>query len=100
MLEANRTFLDPEILKKPIYEKSVRKELTRNLSLLIPEILDEITVGVDKFFGMDTEEWKEIGVFQNMKSIISRTTNRVLVGFPLCKVTLVFLMVTKFCDNF
>jgi hypothetical protein len=49
------------------------------------DIMDELASGFDETWGFDTQAWKEIGVFQNMMRIIARTSNRVMVGLPLCK---------------
>lgn len=34
---------------------------------------------------MDTEDWKDVCVFENMMNIIARASNRVFVGLPLCR---------------
>lgn len=34
---------------------------------------------------MDTENWKEVCVFENMMNVIARVSNRVFVGLPLCR---------------
>lgn len=49
------------------------------------EIMKELRSIFDQHWGFNTEDWKDIAVFKNMMATIVRTTNRVLVGLPLCK---------------
>jgi hypothetical protein len=48
------------------------------------DIMDELTASFDETWGLDTEEWKTVPVFENMRTIVARTSNRVFVGLPLC----------------
>jgi hypothetical protein len=49
------------------------------------DIMDELAAGFDETWGFDDKQWKEIGVFENMMRITARTSNRVMVGLPLCR---------------
>ena len=49
------------------------------------DIMDELAHGLDEFWGNDEQNWKDVGVFESMRKIIARTSNRVFVGLPLCK---------------
>jgi hypothetical protein len=84
-LQADHTFLDPSLARNPIHENTIRRELTRYLGSLIPQIEDELRVSVTECWGSDTENWNEVGVFSTMIKIVARTSNRVFVGLPLCK---------------
>jgi cytochrome P450 len=57
----------------------------RRIGDLIMDLWDEISSAIDETWGMDTEEWKEICVFENTMHIIARASNRVFVGLPLCR---------------
>jgi hypothetical protein len=84
-LQAEHTFLDPSLARNPIHENTIRRELTRYLGSLIPQIEDELKVSVTECWGSDTENWNEVGVFSTMIKIVARTSNRVFVGLPLCE---------------
>ena len=57
----------------------------RRIGDLIMDLWDEIGCAIDDTWGKDTEEWKEIPVFDNMMHIIARASNRVFIGLPLCR---------------
>jgi hypothetical protein len=84
-LQSDFTFAHPVIVRQPHHEHVVRTDLTRQLGSLTMDIMDELASGFDETWGFDTRAWKEIGVFENMMRIIARTSNRVMVGLPLCK---------------
>ena len=62
---------------------STRKEVTRNLGKLQSAFVDDIRCTVDKYFGLDTESWKEVNIKQAMEGIIFKSFSRVFVG-SLC----------------
>ncbi|TID17437.1 hypothetical protein E2P81_ATG08009 [Venturia nashicola] len=78
-------FTDPTLLKDPFHEHVVRKSLSRRIGPLIPDLYDEISCALDDTWGTDTENWKEICIFENMMKVIARASNRVFVGLPLCR---------------
>ena len=84
-LQSDYTFADPVVVRQPYHEHIVKTDLTRQLGSLTMDIMDELASGFDETWGFDTQAWKEIGVFENMMRIIARTSNRVMVGLPLCK---------------
>lgn len=84
-LQTEYTFLDANLVKHPYHEDVVKHELTRKLGGLTTEIMEELAAGFDEFWGFDTENWKEICVFENMMKIVARTSNRIFVGLPLCE---------------
>lgn len=84
-LEADYTMLNPEIVRHPVHEDVIRRDLTRQLGSLTMEIMEELGNGFDRYWGFDTENWKEACVYDNMMKIIARTSNRIIVGLPLCE---------------
>lgn len=83
-LQADYTFSDPAIVRQPHHETIIRTDLLRQLGNLTTDIMDELMVGFDETWGLETGKWKSIGVFENMMAIIARTSNRIFVGLPLC----------------
>jgi cytochrome P450 len=83
-LQADYTFRDKVIVHQPHHEHVIKTDLLRQLGNLTMDIMDELTAGFDETWGFDTEEWKSVCVFENMRAIIARTSNRIFVGLPLC----------------
>jgi hypothetical protein len=83
-LQSDYTFSDPAVVSQPHHEHIVKTDLLRQLGSLTMDIMDELTTSFDETWGMETKNWKSIGVFANMMAIIARTSNRIFVGLPLC----------------
>jgi len=49
------------------------------------DVWDEVGCALDDTWGTDTENWKDICLFENMMTVIARMSNRVFVGLPLCR---------------
>ena len=64
---------------------AVRKDLTRNLGRIQPSIYQDISESIDELWGIDTDNWHEICLWETMQKMVFRSTNRVLVGLPLCQ---------------
>ncbi|KAL9135843.1 MAG: hypothetical protein Q9175_002948 [Cornicularia normoerica] len=84
-LEGEYAFTTPQILKDPYHEHVLHKYLPRRIAPLIPDMWEEIRVAMDQTWGMDTQAWKEIGIWKNMMRIIPSITNRMTLGLPLCR---------------
>jgi hypothetical protein len=84
-LEADHTFLHPNIVREPVHPEVIRRELTHKLSSFADDIVDELQQCLEENWGLDTENWKEINVYDTMLDVISRLSTRVFVGEPLCK---------------
>ncbi|KAK0742392.1 cytochrome P450 [Apiosordaria backusii] len=64
--------------------RTIHKHLARNIVSLLPGIQEEVHAAIDDVFGTDTENWKTLNIWDSLIGIISRVTNRMLVGEPLC----------------
>lgn len=64
---------------------AVRKDLTRNLGRMQPNITDDVRFAIDSAMGLDTDSWKELCISEAMEGLALRSTNRVLVGSCLCE---------------
>lgn len=84
VLQTDYSLLDPTLARNPIHELIVRRDLTRYLGALIPDIEEELNIGVDECWGKDTENWTDVVPFTTMMKIVARTSNRIFVGLPLC----------------
>ncbi|KAH8686129.1 cytochrome P450 [Tricladium varicosporioides] len=85
VLQSDWTLLDPLMAQNPIHEGVVRRDLTRSLSGLIPEIVEELEGAISDGWGSDTQRWNDVVVFETMMKVVARTSNRIFVGSPLCR---------------
>jgi hypothetical protein len=85
MLFGQYNFTDPDIIKTSYHERVIHRSLARHLPSLIMEIWNELQFAIDMTWGNNTEEWKDICVWSNSMEIISRASNRILVGKPTCR---------------
>ena len=84
-LEGSYAFLHPRILGDPYHEHVIHKYLPRRLGAMVPGMSEEISSAFEETWGTDTQDWKDIGVFDNLMAIIPRAVNRMMVGLPLCR---------------
>lgn len=63
----------------------MHRNLARNLGALIPGTWDELKATFDETWGLDTTEWKDVCLFEDMMYRIARASNRMFVGLPLCR---------------
>ncbi|MCJ1387467.1 hypothetical protein MMC18_000310 [Xylographa bjoerkii] len=84
-LEADYTMLHPNIVRDTVHERVIRAHLQKQLEFLTEDIMEELTLQLDKSWGLDTKDWKKVSVFDSMTDVLYSTINRVLVGLPLCR---------------
>ena len=61
-------------------------QLTQNLEAVFPDMHDELRQAIaDEFPVKDDGSWSTFTVGDRMRRIISRTSNRIFVGLPLCR---------------
>ena len=76
----------------------LRKDVTRNLARLQPEIFRDMKESIDMLFGENCDSWHEITLFETMSKIIFKAQSRVFVGEPLCKNTAFLTSVANFAN--
>ncbi|MCJ1435851.1 hypothetical protein MMC27_005227 [Xylographa pallens] len=84
-LEADYTMLHPNIVRDTVHERVIRAHLQKQLECLTDDIMEELTLQLDRSWGLDTGNWKIVPVFDSMTEVFYSTINRVLVGLPLCR---------------
>ncbi|RMZ17266.1 hypothetical protein D0860_00569 [Hortaea werneckii] len=62
----------------------IRRDLTRQMGKLVPEMLDEVDAGFGEYFGTD-HEWREVRAIEAILKVSQRVIERVFVGLPLCR---------------
>jgi hypothetical protein len=83
LMQTDYTMPTPHIMENMIHTHVVKADLTRRVHTLTAEIWLELERAFEESWGIDTDEWKEVNVFQTMSRIFTRTSNRVLVGEEL-----------------
>lgn len=80
------------LMKDAWHIEAIRKNpqlfgcITETASMLLPEIVDEVkTAWEDNTSIVTGDGWTEVNPYEVMVKVISRTTNRVFVGLPLCR---------------
>ncbi len=83
-LHADWTMLHPNIVRDSVHGPVIRREMTKGLDSYADEVVDEIRDSLKTFWG-DKRQWHEVAVYDTMLNVISRISNRALVGLPLCR---------------
>lgn len=84
-LQADFTMLHPKVVTDAVHAEVIRKVLTRRLGEFTGDVLEEVDFAFRKAWGVDTNNWKTVTAYDTMSEVITRISNRVLVGLPLCK---------------
>ena len=64
----------------------VRDKLTRNLSALYPDVLDEVCAAFREYVPVHADaDWVPVTAYPIVQKIIARASNRVIVGLPRCE---------------
>ena len=84
-LHADRTMLHPNIIRDMVHGRVIRREMTKELDSYADLIVEEIEHSLSLNWGSQPGVWKEVKVYDTMLDVISRISNRVLVGLPLCR---------------
>ncbi|KIM19741.1 hypothetical protein M408DRAFT_13338, partial [Serendipita vermifera MAFF 305830] len=67
------------------HHETIKKQLTRNLSALFPEVLDEAQEAISSQVRLNANESTVVTAFPFIQRIVARSVNRVFVGLPLCR---------------
>ncbi|KAL8377290.1 hypothetical protein RB595_008126 [Gaeumannomyces hyphopodioides] len=84
-LEADHTFLHPNIVREPVHPGVIRRELTGRLGSFAGDIADELDRCFRERWGVDAGAWREVRVYDTALDVISRLSVRALVGEELCR---------------
>lgn len=76
--------MGPQLRQDPYHFAIIQSTLTRNLVQCFPELQEEIVTAFAEHIPA-SEDWTPITALPTMTEIISRTSNRLLVGLPICR---------------
>lgn len=67
---------------RPFHVEAINK---LRLDSLVGDMAEEVRDSIDREWGTDTENWKEVNIEHTMGYVLTQITARVFVGEPLCK---------------
>jgi hypothetical protein len=88
-MQADYTLLDARIVSNQWHTLPV-KALSALTSRHIDKIMEEVSCGLDAYFGMSSS-WHEIKVHDVMSKLVTRAANRFVVGDSVCMYCPLFL---------
>ncbi|KAF8541340.1 cytochrome P450, partial [Trichophaea hybrida] len=62
----------------------ITKNITNRLSSILPEVMSELIMAFEENTDIGPD-WTSVNNFNVMLNCVARTTNRIFVGFPLCR---------------
>ncbi|KAI0652467.1 cytochrome P450 [Trametes meyenii] len=80
-----RVTVGPEPFVNQYHIGVIKDKLTRNLPVIMPGVIEELSLAVTEHIPANDQEWLEIETMETMKQIIARISSRVFVGLPLCR---------------
>ncbi|PCH34175.1 cytochrome P450 [Wolfiporia cocos MD-104 SS10] len=84
---STRHTIAPDVNTHPIHLPVIRGPLTRNLGVVFSDVIDEIFAAFPDVIKLDGDEWTSVALLPTMAKVVSRASNRVFVGLPLCRDT-------------
>lgn len=84
-LHADRTMLHPNVIRDTVHGHIIKREMTKNLDNYANVIVNEIEHALRLNWGVNDQHWTEIQAYDTLLDVVSRISNRVLVGLPLCR---------------
>ncbi|GJJ08116.1 hypothetical protein Clacol_002324 [Clathrus columnatus] len=76
--------LGPNVERNPYHVGIVRTQLTKNLPIVFPDVLEEAVFAIDELIPL-TDDWTPVKAFNTVKTLVCRVSNRTFVGLPLCR---------------
>ncbi|KAI0713154.1 cytochrome P450 [Cerioporus squamosus] len=80
-----RFTLGHELFDDPFHVDIIKDKLMRSLTAVLPDVIDELRVAVPDYIHAKDNEWTTVNAMQTTLKIVSRASNRVFVGLPVCR---------------
>ncbi|TFK88883.1 cytochrome P450 [Polyporus arcularius HHB13444] len=80
-----RFTLGREPLDDPFHVDIIKDKLMKSLTAVLPDVIDELRVAVPDYIHTKEDEWTTVNTMQTTLKIVSRASNRVFVGLPVCR---------------
>lgn len=85
VLSGKWAWTDPNIQKVLFHEHVIHKYIVRKDSKLLAGLWDETQDSIDRIWGTEANDWKDVKLLPTIEKIVLRVVNRALVGLPLCR---------------
>jgi hypothetical protein len=72
-------------IQNPWQAHVVKRDVNRSLEVLMKGMNEELVYAIDQNFGMETEEWTDIDVYETMRWIVAQASSRFTVSLPMCE---------------
>ncbi|KAN0118523.1 Cytochrome P450 [Russula decolorans] len=69
----------------PYLTKVARSKLTRETASMFEDVREELVMAMDDLVPTDEHKWVTVPIQETVQQVVFRTTNRVIVGVPLCR---------------
>ncbi|EFE45128.1 hypothetical protein TRV_00066 [Trichophyton verrucosum HKI 0517] len=79
------TISDSMLVSHPTHTKLITTTLTNQVGNLLPGLSNETIQAYEEQWGIDTESFRDVGIWDSMGSIVCRATNYAFVGLPYCR---------------
>ncbi|KAI0096871.1 cytochrome P450 [Nemania sp. FL0031] len=84
-LQSDYTFFHANMVKDPVHPEVIQHQLTKKIGTFADAVADEVRASLETYWGTDTEEWREVKLYDTMLLLITRLSVRVFMGLPLCR---------------
>ncbi|KAJ8128001.1 hypothetical protein O1611_g5634 [Lasiodiplodia mahajangana] len=84
-LQSDYTFFHANMVKDPVHPEVIQHQLTKKIGSFADAVADEVRASLEDYWGTDTEEWREVQLYDTMLLLITRLSVRVFMGLPLCR---------------
>ncbi|KAH9942847.1 cytochrome P450 [Amylocystis lapponica] len=74
-----------DVVDEPHHVGTIRNQLTRNLGMLMPDVVDEVQMAFKEYIPVQGDEWLSVPAWPTMTQIIARASSRIFVGVPKCR---------------
>ncbi|KIL57275.1 hypothetical protein M378DRAFT_88119, partial [Amanita muscaria Koide BX008] len=75
----------PELYEDHFFIEVVKGPLTKNVSVKLADVQDEIAMAFNEYIPIKGDEWVEITAFTAILDIVCRAANRMFFGLSLCR---------------
>ncbi|PCH44104.1 cytochrome P450, partial [Wolfiporia cocos MD-104 SS10] len=73
------------LIQTPIHVPVIQGPLTRNLDVLLLDMISEIAIAIPKAIPVKGDEWVKLPGYATITQIVAQVSNRAFVGAPTCR---------------
>ncbi|KAJ8457660.1 hypothetical protein ONZ51_g11391 [Trametes cubensis] len=81
----SKVVVGTEVANNRYHVGLIKNELTHNIQVILPDIIDELSLAVPEYIPTKGSEWAKVPVRTTMQRIVARASSRVFVGPPACR---------------